>query len=330
MSSWLRIVVRILLGVVAVVALGIGLAAWLLYAPEPQEPQLSGQVERATLRVGALERSYLIYKPAKVAKAPPLLVVFHGSMGSPGKARAETGYEFDRLADRDGFVVAYPQGYGGNWNDCRKAASYPARSLDIDDLGFFEALVARLQRERNVDPARVFVTGASNGGHFVYRLALERPARIAGAAVFAGNLPTADNTVCIQQGPPPPILIVNGTKDPINPYKGGRVTLFGFGNRGTVQSARQSAAWFARGAGRPVTTLIPARAKGDRTSVTRSAWGGGRVVLLTVNGGGHQIHQRAYRPSRILGRATTAIDGPAEAWAFFSRQPPRSPAVRRD
>ena len=310
------------------VALLLALAFHLLYAPAPPEPALSARAEPRTIRVGGRDRRYLLYAPARRAAAPPLLVVFHGSMGSPGTIRIETGYGFDRLADRDGFVLAYPQGHDGNWNDCRRTADFSARRLGIDDVAFFDALVARLVRELGVDPARIFVAGLSNGGHFVYRLALERPDRIAGAAVFAASLPTRDNRVCAPRGRPPPIMIVNGTSDPINPYEGGIVTLFGFGNRGTVLSARDSAAAFARAggaAGPPAVTRIASASGRDRTWVERARWRGpGRseVMLLTVHGGGHLVPQPAYRPRRLLGRATSAVDGPEEAWTFFRRQPP--------
>jgi polyhydroxybutyrate depolymerase len=244
-------------------------------------------------------------------------------MGSPATVRAETGYGFDRLADRDGFVVAYPQGFEGHWNDCRRAADYAARRLNVDDVAFFEALVERLRRERGVDPARVFVAGVSNGGHFVFRLALERPRRIAGAAAFAANLPAPDNNICDSRGQPPPMMIVNGTDDPINPYEGGTVTLFGFGNRGTVLSARDTARHFAGSAARPTIRRLDPRVRGDRSWVERAEWrtpGRNAVVLLSVHGGGHVVPQAVYRPRRLLGRATSAIDGPAEAWAFFRRQ----------
>lgn len=326
-SGWKRKAIRILLWLAGVVLLLLALIFYFLYSPVPPEPALSARPERQTMRVGALDRSYLLYAPARPANAPPLLVIFHSSMGSSADMRVATGYEFDRLADQHGFVVVYPQGYQGHWNDCRKAADYSARRLNIDDVGFFEALVARLQRERNIDPARVFVSGLSNGGHFVFRLALERPDRISGAAVFAANLPTAANSDCVPRGLPPPIMIVNGTSDPINPYDGGVVTIFGFGNRGTVLSSLDSARYFAgrAGAAGPTTRRIQPEAREDRTWVDQSAWrtsGTSEVVLLSVNGGGHVVPQPVYRPPRLLGRATTAINGPSQAWEFFRRQEP--------
>jgi polyhydroxybutyrate depolymerase len=324
----MRRAVRIAVWLGAGVALVLALLFYLLYAPAPPEPGLSARPQAQTIRVGKLDRAYLLYAPAKRAAAPALLIVFHGSMGTAGGIRVATGYEFDRLADRDGFIVVYPQGHGGHWNDCRKQADYEARHLGIDDVGFFEALVARLRLDHRVDPARIFVAGLSNGGHFVFRLALERPDRIAGAAVFGANLPTPDNNGCTPRGSPPPIMLVNGTGDPINPYEGGEVTLFGFGNRGTVLSARDSARYFAGSAGSvgPATHRIPPRSSSDGTWVERATWrtpGRSEVVLLSVHGGGHVIPQPRHRPPRLLGSVTTAIDGPSEAWEFFRRQKPR-------
>ncbi len=322
-----RKAIRVLMWAIGSLALVLAVAFYLLYAPSPSQPALSARALTGTIRVGTLNRTYLLYVPARRNAAPPLLVVFHGSMGSGRDVRVDTGYEFDRLADRDGFVVAYPDGYEGNWNDCRRAASFPARRLNIDDVGLFEALVSRLQSERNIDPTRVFVVGSSNGGHFVFRLALEHPDLIAGAAVFAASLPTRDNSDCTLRGRPPPIMLVNGTSDPINPYEGGVVTLFGFGNRGQVSSTLESANYFARaeGATGPLVARIPPQAESDRTWVERSVWRTGatsRVVLLTVRGGGHVVPQPTYRPPRLLGQATTAINGPAEVWDFFRRQRP--------
>ncbi len=322
----MRKALRILAWLGAAAALLLALAIYLLYAPAPPEPALSAPVQRGTLTVGGRERSYLVFAPARRPAAPALVVAFHGSMGSPGAMRVASGYGFDRLADRHGFIIAYPQGHDGNWNDCRRSADYEARRLDIDDVGFFEALVARLQRDYQVDPERVFVVGLSGGGHFVFRLALERPERIAGAAVFAANLPTPDNNVCAARGRPPPVMLVNGTADPINPFAGGKVTLFGFGNRGTVISARASAEYFARARGLTgsSTVSMPSSSASDRTWVERIDWArpgeGVDTVLVAVHGGGHVLPQTGWRPPRLLGRVTGIVDGPAWAWAFFAEQ----------
>jgi polyhydroxybutyrate depolymerase len=118
---------------------------------------------------------------------------------------------------------------------------------------------------------------------------------------------------------------MNGTADPINPYGGGNVTLFGFGNRGRVLSARESAAYFARrnGITDPPATEALARPEASATSAERTVWSstaGTEVRLYTIHGGGHTIPQPYTRSPRILGRTHTALDGPAEIWRFFARQ----------
>lgn len=323
----MKIIGRILIGGALLLAVLGGLGAFLLYTPTPAEPALQGEFQDRSLKVGDLERSFVIYSPARVPPKPALLVVFHGSMGSPEQIRIQSGFEFDRLAEADGFIVAYPQGYEGYWNDCRTAADYSARRLAIDDVGFFEAMIADLQETHGIDPDRVYVVGASAGGHMVYRLALERPQRVAGAAVFAANLPKPENLDCAQEGVPPPIMIVNGTRDPINPYQGGDVTLFGMDSRGSVQSAAASAAFFARARGSEgphVDTLGSGgflRAGPVERTVWRDDKGRADVVLLSVIGGGHVIPQPVYRPRPLLGRSTGAINGPSEAWSFFDSLP---------
>jgi hypothetical protein len=42
-----------------------------------------------------------------------LVIVLHGSGMDGKKMRKWTGYEFDRLADRQGFALVYPDGYRG-------------------------------------------------------------------------------------------------------------------------------------------------------------------------------------------------------------------------
>lgn len=318
--------VRILAWGSAGIALVLALLFYLLRSSTPVEPQTGARLIRQTAAAGGVQRSYLLYVPAKVRRRPALVVMFHGSMGTAEEARATTGYQFERLADRDGFLVAYPQGVEGNWNDCRKAAGYAARRLHADDVGLFKQIVARTAREQGADRRQVFAAGVSSGGHAVFRLVLEHPELLAGAAVFAASLPAPENSDCSAKGPPPPIMLVNGTRDPINPYRGGTVSLFGFGSRGTVLSTPASAARLAAlaGATGPTTRRIHSCLARDSTWVEQIAWRtrrGEAVVLLSVHGGGHLVPQPSYRPPRLLGRATSVINGPAEAWRFFERRP---------
>ena len=320
----MRRVLRLVSIGVGLLFLGAGAAyAYFLHTPAPELPRLSASVQRDSLRVGARQRRYAFYAPAKVASRPPLLLALHGSMGNAEQMRRITAYRFEQLADDHGFIVVYPEGYDGHWNDCRKKGPYAAKRLNIDDVGFMRALVARLRSTYGIDSTRVFAVGLSNGGHMSFRLALEAPDVVRGAAAAAANLPSPENFDCTPISGAVPVLIINGTDDPINPFAGGRVTIFGFGDRGNVLSATATAEFFAGRnavAGAPVVERIPQQ-RSAATSVDRTSWrsASGDVVLYTIHGGGHTLPQLGARSPRILGRTHRQLDGPAEIWRFFAR-----------
>ncbi|MDQ4076588.1 MAG: dienelactone hydrolase family protein, partial [Chloroflexota bacterium] len=247
-----------------------------------------------------------------------------GATSNAEQMRQVTGYGFERLADEHGFLVVYPEGYERHWNDCRKQAPYAAKRLGMDDVSFMRGLVAHFRATYGVDSARVFAVGYSNGAHLAYRLALEAPELIRAVAAVAANLPTEENSDCAPRAGATPVLILNGTEDPINPYQGGRVTLFGFADRGSVRSARESAAYFAQRNAipdAPVIEKIPQEGS-PPTSAERARWHsatGAEVVLYTIYGGGHTLPQPRARFPRILGRTHPGLDGPAEIWRFFAR-----------
>jgi polyhydroxybutyrate depolymerase len=304
-------------------------ASWLccVHVQPPEAPALGGVLRRASIRVGDRERTYAFYAPPSLPDNAPLLFALHGSGGDGEQIREMTGYRFDQLAEREGFVVVYPDGFGHNWDDCRKVASYPARALHIDDVGFIRALIERFRESHHVDPARVFAMGYSNGGQMSYRLALEMPDRVLSVAAVSAGLPTPENEDCSPSGKPVSVLIMNGTVDPINPYAGGRVTFFGSGDRGTVLSSVESARYFAGLAGVTGAPSVERVGAGDASLwLERSTWGspaaasGVEVVLDTIHGGGHTVPQAVVRYPRIVGPTYAGLDGPAEMWSFFARQ----------
>ena len=311
-------------GLLVLAALGYG---YYLYAPLPPLPRLSAALQAATIRVGGHARTYRAYVPAGLPPHAPLVLVLHGSNIDGVTMRQWTGYEFDEQADRHGFAVLYPDGYKKNWNDCRRDATFAAKTENIDDVGFLRALVAKYQADLGIDPARVYAFGYSNGGQMAFRLAMEEPRLVAAIATTAANMPPPGSCSCPPEGPTARVLLVAGTQDPISPYAGGEVTLFGFGSRGQALSARATAEEFARRNGvaaPPVAATLPHQRAADPTSVERLSWARGTepaVVLYSVRGGGHVVPQPRYRFGRLLGRTTGDLDAPVEALRFFDLLP---------
>lgn len=306
-----------------------GLYGFFLYAPPPTTPTLSASLQRAQIAVGDRQRDYAYYLPAKLQAKAPLLFVLHGSLQTLDDMRTFSAYQFERLADEHGFIVVYPQGHERNWNDCRAVADYPARQQNVDDVGLIAALIQRFAAQHGADPRRAFLAGYSNGGHLGLRIALERPNLLAGVAAVAASLPTPDNLACRPVAGATPVLLMNGTRDPINPYNGGRVTLFGFGDRGQVRSSYASALYFAERAGYAAAEMQrenlwqngdnPAqRVELDRWQAAERA----EVALFAVIGGGHLLPQAGFRAPRLLGPTLSGFDGPQAIWDFFARQRP--------
>lgn len=289
-------------------------------------PRLGGELLERRITHAGLERSYLVYKPGRKVTQAPVLFVLHGSQGTARGLRKLTGLQFDRLADEVGALIVYPQGYEDHWNDCRGSADYAANREDIDDVGFFLAMVGELRSEFGADPSRVIVTGASNGGQMVYRLALERPDAVKAAVAVAANLPVAENLDCSSRGKPVNIAIINGTNDPVNPYGGGVVSVLGNTSRGAVQSATDSAAYFARLAGyqgEPVVTELADIRQDDDGRPRLHEWSGGeyRVRLYELIGMGHNVPSTKVHFGWLLAWLTGGnnrdLEWADETWAFY-------------
>jgi polyhydroxybutyrate depolymerase len=313
----------ICIGVSAVV-LG-ALFGYFLYSPRAEAPSLSGKLVRGSIVVGGRTRTYLAYLPRGLGKGAPLVLAMHGSGESGLRMRIETGYGFDRLADKNGFAVVYPDAYEGYWNGCNIVGDYSANTLNIDDVGFLTRLVDKLAGEIGVNPSRVFAMGVSRGGSMALRLALEAPSHFRAVASVSDSVPAPANFKCKLEGHgSSSVMIMNGTEDPIVPFDGGEVSLFGlFIKRGAVLSARRSGEYFAdlnHIAGQPRTDETQV-AGGVR--VERILWHNGSKVeieLVAIHGGGHGLPQPYQRHPRLLGPSPEEPNGPAVIWDFFKRQ----------
>lgn len=200
---------RVLIAVLLTPFIAIGLVALYLLVPDlPEEPDA---IRTGSIQSGGRTRTFLYYVPAELRPGAMLLLALHGSMGSGQQMRGFTGYRLERLADRYGFVVAYPDGFEGHWNDCRANAPYSANAENIEDVAFVLDLVRYFLEAHQVTP-RVYAAGFSNGGHMAFRLALEEPEVTGAIVALAANLPVPEGNNCSAQPGAVPVMIVNVLK----------------------------------------------------------------------------------------------------------------------
>ena len=102
------------------------------------------------------------------------------------------------VGERETFIVAYPDGVGGSWNALHETGE--AEALGVDDVGFVDALIAKLSARYMVDPDRIYATGMSNGGFFAHRLGCERSDRFAAIAAVAGGVARRWSRSAVRQG----------------------------------------------------------------------------------------------------------------------------------
>jgi len=248
------------------------------------------------------------------APADTLILVFHGSRQTGEAHRVFTGAPLERLADGRA-VVAYLDGYKGNWNDFRRESSFPARLDNVDDVAFARAVVKRVTETHGI--SRVIAVGYSNGGQLVFRLLHEAPDLLAGAVAVAATMPDragflgefSDAAVAH----PIPVTIVAGDADPIVPYGGGHMAWWArtlFRVDGTALSAPATAAYFAaRNAitAEPTVHAVPGGSGSTSTEVLGYRQDGrAPVTLVTVHGGGHTVPSHHPGP-RLVGRTGDAL-----------------------
>lgn len=281
---------------------------------------------RDSVTVAGATRTFTLVGTATPGEAKPLVLVFHGSRQTGDKHRAFTGGVYDALAAR-GALVAYLDGYRGNWNDARRESRFPARRAGIDDVGFARAVIAAFASDRRIDPSRVYAAGYSNGGQMVIRLAHETPGLLAGATVIAATMPAPESFLAGEAPRAPlPVLLVHGTKDPIVSYEGGTMnwalrTLFKVG--GSSWSATRTARYFAERNGittQPTATRLPKTAASDPTEVERTTYqaeGVPPVVLYTIHRGGHTVPGPSSAAPAMIGKTSHQVDTADLITEFF-------------
>src|SRR4029434_8865795 len=160
MTSYLRLLFLALLGLVALV-------------PRVQaQNALPAGAERIELAVDGITRVALVYAPpsAKTNRTP---VVFGFSGHGGTAAQAARQFAMDREWPEAISVAMQALNTPGRFIDFEgKESGWQLRQghMDDRDLKFFDALLARLKQDDQLDEKRVYALGLSSGGYFTFLL----------------------------------------------------------------------------------------------------------------------------------------------------------------
>jgi polyhydroxybutyrate depolymerase len=282
--------------------------------PPGAAPRLPAGTTLHTLTVDGLPRQYLVHQPADLppGRPVPLVVMIHGGGGTARGAEARYGW--DPLADRTGFVVAYPQGAGRSWSDGAGCCGRAGRR-NLDDVTFLTSMVTAIRAQLPVDPARIYATGISEGGIMSDQLAC-------GTDLFAAIGPDSATRLGPCPAPKPISLIhIHGAADqriPLDGHPGAGVNHI----TGPSSVPDLVAAWRAVD-GCPPPTVTTA---GPVHTTSAGCPDGRAVTLIVVDGAGHQwpgsrpahpVRPRAIAPDP----PSTALDATATIWDFFAAHP---------
>lgn len=264
----------------------------------------------STLTFDSTEVSYVVHLPKGYTRTStyPLVINFHG-LGSKA-IRHQRYCKMDKVADKEHFIVVYPQSYHIGWNAGLGFNSY---SNGVDDIAFLNALLDTLEATYSIDKKRIYTAGVSLGGTFNYRIACEMSNRITAIASVSGLMADSTYAHCVTERAIP-ILHIHGTSDHIMRYNGMEqangaeegVKLWAYRNQCDV----------------PDTIEVPNRKKTDLTKVVlikySNCMNGSQVWFYKINQGGHTWPGGA-EIFKLMGRRNQDINGSQVIWDFFKQ-----------
>ena len=256
------------------------------------------------------KRSYLLYVPKSYNPAvpSPLVISIHGYAEWP--AHQMDISHWNELADQYGFLVVYPSGtqFPLQWHTRGISNSNADTTPDVT---FISSLIDKLAGQYNIDSARIYANGLSNGGGMSFKLGCQLSNRIAAIGSVSGAylLPWEE----CNPSRPVPAVIFHGTADPIVPYQGGPSDMFNVPFPVIPEWVDTYASHNGCDPTPQVLTAI-----GDVSGVQYTHCKAD-LVFYTISGGGHVWPGGTPLPKFIVGYTTQSIDATRIMWDFFQQ-----------
>lgn len=255
-----------------------------------------------------LTRAYVLFVPKSYDESRPaaLVISMHGA-SLWGAAQRDLS-QWNAVAEREGFIVVYPSGLGRNGPRAWRMSSDTGVPRDVT---FISDLIDQLRAEYNIDPARIYADGLSNGGGMAFVLSCTLSDRIAAVGmVNAAQLLPWDSC---KDPRPVPMVSFHGTADPVVPYRGGKTWV-------APRAFPDQLAWTANWARRNRCAPDPVDVTVSDTVTSRTYVGcadDATVLLYTIHGGGHDWPGGPPLPGWLSGPVSRGIDATERMWEFF-------------
>ncbi len=275
------------------------------------------------LNVGREQRSYILHVPRSYRSGvpAPLVLLLHGHGSRAETFESLTG--MSHTADRDGFIVAYPQALGSPsvWH------SGVDGSTRVDDVAFIRALIGSISNRYNIDADRIYVGGHSNGAFMAYRIGAALSSTVAAIGISAGSIGriTGRGDTVRVNAPAEPVSVIafHGKADNMVPYDGGKET---DGPQRIVPVPESISLWVNADGCRPTADSTSL----ENGNVVRENYSGCRagteVILYTIVDGTHRWTGDRTPWWKFWDRGDHSISATNEMWSFF-RSHPKQPTA---
>jgi len=256
-----------------------------------------------------VEREYLLHVPRSYdrSRPTPLVISMHGGALWPAAQREIS--QWDRVADEHGFIVVYPSAVSGHGPRAWRAGGGPGLMRDVR---FISELIDTLRASYNIDPARIYADGLSNGGGMTFALSCTLSDRIAAVGLVAPAI-FLPWPACMDRRPVP-MIAFHGTADHAVPYHGGQSWVAPIAFPDIPAWTKK---WAERNRCGPNSTDSAVAADVTRREYLNCA-GGAAVLLYTVLEGGHTWPGGGPLPEWFVGTTSNSIDATGQMWSFFS------------